>query len=559
MEITKSQTSAIPANLIAWIPISLILLIATGLRFYQLDSESLWIDEMLSIRTAERMSEDFPWARPFYFILLKVWMLFGTSDAWLRSLGVLFGIGGVFLTYQLGRRLAGESTGLIAAILMTLSPLFINHAQEIRMYSLSVFFSLSGTLALTYALESATLRSLSCWALARWLAIVTTPLNLFLLLPDMVLFGWKNRHQYRQLLVFGLGLSLIGLLSLPTLWIQAFGGAAGEYATQWAEAEFAKPGVIQVSGMLEQMTAYWPVRHLLTSENEQVIPLLKQMTDTSLLSTFWLTLKENNLLLYRGFIILLVGGFTILLVGLLTIPLIRLFTKYRSEQLLWVTAWAFLPAGVMLGISHFFFDVWSNRYLLSIAPYFHILIVTGFIFLWRWQRSFAALIAIAYVFIMFNGLKDYYTVTYRDDWLGAAQIVNNAEKAGDILVFYNNRNAEVDKYAFNLFFHRYYDGFMPIYFINPSMSEKILGVISVDRKPLPSTSRLWLICSLSCKEKQEIEQAFQFLMNGAFQVTKHETLRSLSNDSIEVYLVEADSSSQKVRNNNKLTLSTTTE
>ncbi|PWZ67890.1 glycosyltransferase family 39 protein, partial [Staphylococcus pseudintermedius] len=89
------------------------------------------MDELFSIRDAKELRLNVN-IRPLYYILLRVWMQFGTSDAWLRGLSVLFGLGSVFLTYQLGRRLAGEKTGLLAALLLALSPLFINHAQEVR-------------------------------------------------------------------------------------------------------------------------------------------------------------------------------------------------------------------------------------------------------------------------------------------------------------------------------------------------------------------------------------------------------------------------------------------
>ena len=61
-----------------WLSISLILIFATGLRLYQLGLESLWVDEMFSIRGAEKLNQS---VRPLYFLLLRVWMLLGTSDA----------------------------------------------------------------------------------------------------------------------------------------------------------------------------------------------------------------------------------------------------------------------------------------------------------------------------------------------------------------------------------------------------------------------------------------------------------------------------------------------
>jgi Predicted membrane protein len=150
-----SPPGSLPIHKIrSWLPISLILLLATILYLYQLGTETLWNDEYYSIRDAEDFNILHPGTRPLYFILLQFWMNFGKSDAWLRGLSVIFGIGNVFLTYKIGRRTGGEPIGIISAFLLTLSPRVIFHAQEVRMYSMSTFLSLVGTLILIEILEN---------------------------------------------------------------------------------------------------------------------------------------------------------------------------------------------------------------------------------------------------------------------------------------------------------------------------------------------------------------------------------------------------------------------
>ena len=105
-------------NVRQWLPITLILLLASVLMFYRLGTEGLWTDEFISVGDVTegklwRLEKNLP--RPLYYALLTVWMWFGSGDVWLRSLSVIFGIASVFLLYQLGRRLAGEAEGLIAA------------------------------------------------------------------------------------------------------------------------------------------------------------------------------------------------------------------------------------------------------------------------------------------------------------------------------------------------------------------------------------------------------------------------------------------------------------
>jgi mannosyltransferase len=210
----------------SWLPLGVIVLLATLLRFYQLGTESLWVDEMLSIGDAQRLNEllTLPYIRPFYFLLLAGWMQLGNSDVWLRGLSVILGIASVFLTYQLGRRLVGETTGQIAALLMALSPLFINHSQEIRMYTLVSFLSLAGTLALSYALERPTFPALAYWTAARTALLITNVNTVLIVLPDLLIVCWTYRQKIRTLFHFAIGFAITGLFFLPPFWALTFGG-----------------------------------------------------------------------------------------------------------------------------------------------------------------------------------------------------------------------------------------------------------------------------------------------------------------------------------------------
>ena len=55
---------------IQWLPLSLILLVATALYLYQLGTESFWVDELYSVNDAKAVPVDFPLIRPLYYVLL---------------------------------------------------------------------------------------------------------------------------------------------------------------------------------------------------------------------------------------------------------------------------------------------------------------------------------------------------------------------------------------------------------------------------------------------------------------------------------------------------------
>ena len=135
--------------------------------------------------------------------ILALWMTFSNSDAWLRGLSVIFALGSVALLYELGRSLFNETTGLIAALMLTLSPLFLNHAQEVRYYTLSTCVTLAGTLFLAQALKDPlNWRTKLGWSIMRFLAIATVPFNGALLGADLLLIGTRCCQQQQKVLFF---------------------------------------------------------------------------------------------------------------------------------------------------------------------------------------------------------------------------------------------------------------------------------------------------------------------------------------------------------------------
>lgn len=128
-----------------------ILLVAFTLRIYQLGSESLWLDEGLSILWA-RLSpvqliqgiSNIELQPPLYYLVLHFWInFFGDSEFSVRFLSLIFGVLAVFMIYKVGRLIFDEKTGLLGALLLAVSTFHIYFSQETRMYSLLVFLALA--------------------------------------------------------------------------------------------------------------------------------------------------------------------------------------------------------------------------------------------------------------------------------------------------------------------------------------------------------------------------------------------------------------------------------
>ncbi len=123
-----------------------ILIVYFSLAFYQIGHQSLWIDEVISVKVATGESFFSPviWFRqsPLYFALLHLWVQLGTSETILRALSVMFGSIAVCLTYIVGVRLFNKRVAWIATSILATSPFIIWYSQEVRYITLMIATSL---------------------------------------------------------------------------------------------------------------------------------------------------------------------------------------------------------------------------------------------------------------------------------------------------------------------------------------------------------------------------------------------------------------------------------
>lgn len=121
---------------------------AAYLRFHLLTNKSFWFDEGFSVGVARLDWSNFLhllWLREanmaLYYVLLKLWMAFGMSEFYVRTLSVIFALAALPVVYALGARLFGTRAGLIAAALLSVNAFHVRYSQEARGYTLLVFLS----------------------------------------------------------------------------------------------------------------------------------------------------------------------------------------------------------------------------------------------------------------------------------------------------------------------------------------------------------------------------------------------------------------------------------
>ena len=394
-------------TLYQWLPISIILVVATCIFTYQLGREGFWIDEFYSMRDAAIFQKN-PLegykdnrVRPLFYVLLSIWMRFGSGDAWLRSLSVIFAIISVFLIYRLGRRLLGENEGLIAATLLMTSPYFISHAQQVRMYDMSVCMGLAGALFLANALlterhQRPSQKALAGWALFRLLAILTFPLNLTLLIPDALMIFWRFRREPAVLITFGKWLLLLLLL-----WSPAVASAVGQ-ASSTSEYSISRAQYVARPGL-----------------NNLVFPL-----------KFWMV--QTPVVLIGPKVHLFYKLFTLPIFGLIGAALIQ---KHKSPALFWIGAWLVIPLIPIIVVSRFAAQLWEPRYILFVCPYLFLLLAAGFTRLWRQWKPTAIVIAAIYVVAIGGALAQYFTVQNNQDFRFNIETIQQYDQPGDAIVW----------------------------------------------------------------------------------------------------------------------------
>ncbi|HZD10571.1 MAG TPA: glycosyltransferase family 39 protein, partial [Candidatus Binatia bacterium] len=228
----------------AWLIVAMlgICLLAFGLRLYDLDGQSMWSDEGLSLYRARQplagimanvitvdgvdTNDTNP---PFYFLLLAGWRaLFGERIFLLRYVGVLAGLLSVPLIYALGHTLFSTQVGAMAALFLALSPFHVWQTQVLRNYGLLItinLFSIYGLARFLFANGGAAgkWKWAALWLGAGLLGIYTHYFGFFIFAFTLLslLAALVARHRARHVLParrLVLGLLLILLLSSPALF-----------------------------------------------------------------------------------------------------------------------------------------------------------------------------------------------------------------------------------------------------------------------------------------------------------------------------------------------------
>jgi mannosyltransferase len=166
--------------------------LAAVLRAAGLGRGELWFDEayaaLLSLDTLPGIIRDLSKdsSPPLYYFVLRAWRsVGGGGPAALRALSAVAGVAAVYLAYRLATLLWNERAGILAGLMLAISPLHLYYSQEIRPYSLFLVFALVALIGLTRLArkESSTVADSALYCAGVFLALYTHNYGLFLLVP----------------------------------------------------------------------------------------------------------------------------------------------------------------------------------------------------------------------------------------------------------------------------------------------------------------------------------------------------------------------------------------
>lgn len=364
---------------------------------FTIGTKSIWLDEGLTISMTrdwqtlwQILTHTQPWMWT-YLILLHFWMKFGLSEGYLRALSALFSIGTIPIVYKLGRKLFNSTAACSAALLLCVNTFYVQYAQEIRAFSMLVFFTTLSSYLFILCIEKQTVARRIGYVIIASLALYTHQFALLMIGSQFAsLFLLKKfKDAFIHLLPLGIG---IGLLTLPLALLHI-----PQNATDWIHA-----------------------------------PTAPQVLD------FIQTLAGGRLLVLLGCAITMIaGGYAYLTTKPTT-------TKITSWYYLFTLVIFLVPISAAIVISITIEPIFVPRYLLYCIVPFYLLIGHGLASLHKYIRvPLTSILVLGSLTILLSWYgypaftsSPQYPLDPKEDWRGVTNYVLTHASPSDTIFFY---------------------------------------------------------------------------------------------------------------------------
>jgi mannosyltransferase len=492
----------------------LILGLSAALRFFNLGTESYWIDEMCTVIEAQQSIHqlimsgrlDQPLA---YYLPLHFWVqIFGTTEPSMRSFSALAGIGSIVLVYLIGRKLSGEGVGLLSAFLMAISGFQIYYSQESRYYSFFELATLLSFLFLIPALMSKRTIHFALYGVASGLMVYSHAYGIFILAAQNLFFllqGSKYRNVIRTWLICQ---ALVLLAIVPSFYPLFFGGGGLVEGGILSYAQLPTPSLWD-----PLRSVYRFVLSPRRDRSWEIVLANYAAAGTFFMAATWIYAvrqgKSNWAAAAKGW----VGN-------LREIPDV-------ASKLLLLSCWLLCPILLPFIISIAIVPIYLDRYTISAAPALYLLLALG---IFSIRRAVPLMISIGVmVILVVPSLRHYYVTDIKEQWKEAAVYVEENSGKDEVIVFApNDEGIKIQQRSFNW----YYRGFLRGCGLDSNLSDPV-AIWEALMKCISGHNRFWVII----RGPNETGGRFHSFFLDPNQTNMH-LLKGRQFVGISVYLVE---------------------
>lgn len=197
-----------------------IVALAVVVRAVELNGPCFYTDEVNELMLAKQSAVDIIFAAdsmpPLYQLTLKGWLMGWGTDASLRWLSLVYGVGTVICIWGIGRQLVDDNTGLAAAFIAAILPLHVLYSQMIRGYAMFVFMVALALWMLLRAVQNDRPRDWAAFAVASILGAYTHYYFVIFLAISLLLVMLMKRHIWIGKRAF-VAYAAIAVCGLPLL------------------------------------------------------------------------------------------------------------------------------------------------------------------------------------------------------------------------------------------------------------------------------------------------------------------------------------------------------
>ena len=368
-----------------------ILALGTILRFFMIWKRPFDGDEGIVLKVANfsHFKDIFQGAAtdvhpPLLHYLIHISIkIFGFSTFSARLPSALAGIGAIYFSFLIFKKLFNEKTGLISALLVSLSALLIYSSQEARFYSLLVFLFLG---AFYFTLKIREQSKLSSWL---WFGLFSIAmvycqyLGWFLLGFLSVILIWQKKDLLKNIISI-IAVWAIALLAyipqIPIMLNQIHGRLSEQPATLAIKAN-----LVGIFNAFYRFSAGRIFLDLNPSFHDNIA---------------WL---KSQPLIFVLFLITLILPAVFFVAGIIY----SIQKKLKGR----VLVLSIFILGILLSLAISEIGSRSVRYLLFVSPFYYCLLAIGIIYFWK--RQWGKILSVGLILIFGWALVNYYHFTVR--------------------------------------------------------------------------------------------------------------------------------------------------